>query len=75
MNKEAVRMFATPAECILKDFVEFGDAGWADHEHSPPHQRTHAAEHYAKLIDRNGRYRKGLGMRTVYPSASLQSRT
>jgi hypothetical protein len=58
MNKEAVRMFATPAECILKDFVEFGDAGWADHEHSPPHQRTHAAEHYAKLIDRNGRYRR-----------------
>jgi hypothetical protein len=58
MNKEAVQMFATPAECILKNFVEFGDAVCADHEHSPPHQRTHAAEHYAKLIDRNGRYRR-----------------
>src|SRR5580700_9583321 len=58
MNKEAVQMFATPAECILKDFVEFGDTGCADHEQSPPHQRTHAAEHYAKLINRNGRYRR-----------------
>jgi hypothetical protein len=51
-------MFATPAECILKDLVEFGDTGCADHEQSPPHQRTHAAEHYAKLINRNGRYRR-----------------
>ena len=58
MNKEAVQMFATPAECILKDFVEFGDTGCADHEQSPPHQRTDAAEHYAKLINRNGRYRR-----------------
>jgi hypothetical protein len=58
MNKEAVQMFATPAECILKDFVEFGDTGCADHEQPPPHQRTHAAEHYAKLINRNGRYRR-----------------
>jgi hypothetical protein len=58
MNKKAVQMFATPAECILKDFVEFGETGCADHEQSPPHQRTHAAEHYAKLINRNGRYRR-----------------
>src|SRR5260370_37077274 len=58
MNQEAVQMFATPAECILKDFVEFGDTGCADHQQSPPHQRTHAAEHYAKLINRNGRYRR-----------------
>ena len=58
MNKEAMQMLTTPAECILKDFVEFGDTGCADHEQSPPHQRTHAAEHYAKLIDRNGRYRR-----------------
>jgi len=58
MNKEAVQMFATPAEGILKDFVEFGDTGCAYHEQSPPHQRTHAAEHYAKLINRNGRYRR-----------------
>jgi hypothetical protein len=50
-------MFTTPAERILKDFVEFGDTGCADHEQSPPYQRTDAAEHYAKLINRNGRYR------------------
>ena len=56
MHKEAVQMFATPAECILKDFVEFGDTGCADHEQSPPNQRTHATEHYAKLINRNRRY-------------------
>src|SRR4030081_416557 len=37
---------------------EFGDTGCADHEQSPPHQRTHAAEHYAKLINRSGRYRR-----------------
>jgi hypothetical protein len=52
MDKEAVQMFATPAECILKDFVEFGDTGCADHEKSPPHQWTDAAEHHAKLINR-----------------------
>src|SRR5271157_4348268 len=57
MNKEAVQMFATPAERILKDFVEFGDTGFAGHEQSPPYQRTHAAEYYAKLIDCKGRYR------------------
>ena len=45
-------MFASPTEGILKDFTEFSDTGFADHEQSPPHQRTHAAEHYAKLIDR-----------------------
>src|SRR5580692_5857504 len=50
-------MFAAPAEGTLRDFMEFGDTGCADHEQSPPHQRTHAAEHYAKLINRNGRYR------------------
>ena len=51
-------MFTTPAERILKDFVEFGDTGCADHEQSPLYQRTDAAEHYAKLINRNGRYRR-----------------
>ena len=30
----------------------------ADHDQPPPHQRTHAAERYAKLIDRNGRFRR-----------------
>ena len=68
MNKEAMQMFTTPAECILKDFVEFGDTGCADHEQSPPHQRTHAAEHYAKLINRNGHDTEGSGMQTVYPN-------
>ena len=48
-----MQMFAAPIEGILKDFMEFGETGFADHEQSPPpHQRTHAAEHYAKLIDR-----------------------
>ena len=58
MNKEAMQMFTTPAERILKDFVEFGDTGCADHEQSPPYQRTDAAEYYAKLINRNGRNRR-----------------
>jgi hypothetical protein len=51
-------MFVAPAEGTLKDFMEFGETGCADHEQSPPHQRTHAAEHYAKLIDRNRRYER-----------------
>ena len=49
-------MFAAPAEGTLKHFMEFAETGFADHEQAPPHQRTHAAEHYAKLIDRKGRY-------------------
>src|SRR4029077_13826433 len=36
--------------------MEFGETGFADHEQSSPHQRTHAAEKDTKLIDRNGRY-------------------
>jgi hypothetical protein len=38
----------------LKDAMEFGETGLAGYEQSPPHQRTHAAEHYAKLIDCRG---------------------
>jgi hypothetical protein len=49
--KEAVQMFAAPREAILKDFMEFSDTGFADHEQSPPHQQTYAAERYAKLMD------------------------
>ena len=49
-------MFAAPIEGILKDFMEFTETGFVDHEQAPPHQRTHSAEHYAKLIDRKGRY-------------------
>src|SRR4029077_19559776 len=49
-------MFAAPAEGTLKHFMEFAETGCADHEQSPPHQRTHATEHYAKLINRNRRY-------------------
>jgi hypothetical protein len=56
MNKEAMQMFAAPIEGTLKDVMEFRETGSADHEQSPPHQRTHAAEHYAKLINRSGRY-------------------
>src|SRR5208282_4552435 len=49
-------MFAAPAEGTLKHFMEFAETGFADHEQSPPDQRTHATEHYAKLINRNRRY-------------------
>jgi hypothetical protein len=54
MDKEAVQMFAAPIEGTLKNFVEFGDTGVARHEQTPPHQRTHAAKHDAKLVDRDG---------------------
>src|SRR6202030_4117485 len=49
-------MFAAPAEGTLKHFMEFAETGFADHEQSPPNQRTHATEHYAKLINRYRRY-------------------
>ena len=49
-------MFAAPAEGTLKHFMEFAETGFADHEQSPPNQRTHATEHYAELINRNRRY-------------------
>jgi hypothetical protein len=49
-------MFAAPAEGTLKNFMEFAETGFADHEQSPPNQRTHATEHYAELINRNRRY-------------------
>ena len=51
-----MQVFAAPSEGSLKDFMEFGETGFADHEQSSPHQRTHAAEKDTKLIDRNGRY-------------------
>ena len=41
---------------ILKDFMEFAETGFVDHEQAPPHQRTHSAAHYAKSINRKGRY-------------------
>src|SRR5258708_31053866 len=66
--KEGAEMSALPAEGILKDFTEFSDTGFGDHEQSPPHQRTHAAEHYAKLIDRIRDDTEGSDMRAVYPS-------
>src|SRR5208337_3101851 len=49
-------LFAAPAEGTLKDFMEFAETGFADHEQSPPNQRTHATEHYAELVNRNRRY-------------------
>src|SRR5208337_3414632 len=49
-------MFAAPAEGTLKDFMEFAETGFADHEQSPPNQRTHATEYYAELINRDRRY-------------------
>jgi hypothetical protein len=44
MYKEAVQMFAAPIEGTLKDFMEFAETGFADHEQAPPHQRTHSIE-------------------------------
>jgi hypothetical protein len=49
-------MFAAPIEGNLKDLVEFGETSFAGDEQTPPHQRTDAAEYYAKLIDPSGRY-------------------
>jgi len=56
MDEKAVQVFAAPSEGSLKDFMKFGETGFADHEQTPPNQRTHSAEHYAKLIHRKGRY-------------------
>ena len=56
MNKEAMQMFAAPIEGSLNDLVEFGETSFAGHEQTPPHQRTDAAEYYAKLIDPSGPY-------------------
>ena len=73
MDKEAVQMFATPIESSLKDAMEFGETGFVEHEQSPPNQRTDAAEHYAKLIDRAVDDTEGSGMRPVYPSPQVLS--
>jgi hypothetical protein len=54
MDKEAVQMFVAPIEGTLKNFVEFGHSGVACHEQTPRYQRTHAAKHDAKLVDRDG---------------------
>jgi len=48
------RSLQTPRNLPLSNFVEFGDSGVACHEQTPPHQRTHAAKHDAKLVDRDG---------------------
>jgi hypothetical protein len=45
-----VQVFAAPIEASLKDFMEFGETGFADHEQSSPNQRTHAAEKDTKLV-------------------------
>jgi hypothetical protein len=58
MDEEAVQGFAAPSEGMLKDCMEFGEAGVAGEEQSPPHPRAHAAEHDAKLINRRGGYRR-----------------
>jgi hypothetical protein len=48
--------------------MEFGETGFADHEQSSPHQRTHAAEKDTKLID--PQWTEGSAMRAF--CASLQ---
>jgi len=51
-------VFVAPSEGILKDFMEFGQAGVDGHEQSPPHRRAHTAEYDAKLINCRERYRR-----------------
>jgi hypothetical protein len=52
MDKEAMHMFTVPIEGNLKDTMEFGQTDLAGHKQSPPHQRTHAAEHIRE-VDRS----------------------
>src|SRR5690349_23163984 len=56
MDQETVQVVVAPTEGMLKDCMEFGQAGVAGDEQSPPHQRADAAQHDAKLINRTGRY-------------------
>ena len=54
MDQEAVQVVVAPSEGMLQDLMKLGEAGVAGHEQSPPHQRAHAAERDAKLINRQG---------------------
>ena len=67
-----MQVFAAPIEGSLKDFMEFGETGFADHEQSSPNQRTHAAEKDTKLIDRNGRYGR-FSHAGILPKPTVQS--
>jgi hypothetical protein len=77
MDKEAVQMFAAPIEGTLKNFVEFGDAGVACHEQTPPYQRTHAARNDAERLKRwlhDGRERSSRWRAASEPAASVAPR-
>jgi hypothetical protein len=65
-------VFTAPIEGIQKDFMELGQTGFTDYEQSPPHQRTHAAEHNAKLINYRGRYRR-FRHAALYPRPHVRS--
>jgi hypothetical protein len=67
-----VQVFAAPIEGSPKDFMEFGETGFADHEQSSPHQRTHAAEKDTKLMIAMDDA-EGSAMRAFYPSPQVQS--
>ena len=56
MDNEAVQMFAAPIESSPEGYNGVRRDCFVEHEQSPPNQRTDAAEHYTKLIDRSGRY-------------------
>ena len=51
-------MFAAPIEAILKDFMEFTETGFVDHEQAPPHQRTHSAAPLREVDRLQGTIRK-----------------
>src|SRR5689334_8171577 len=55
MDQEAVQVLVAPTEGKRKDCMEFGERGFTAYEQAPLHQRAHAAEHDAKLINCRGR--------------------
>jgi hypothetical protein len=66
-----MQVFWAPIEGTLKDFMEFGETGFADYEHSPPHQRTHAIE-YDKVDKSQGGDTQGSGVLASYPSPCVR---
>jgi hypothetical protein len=54
MDQEAVQVVVAPSKGALKDCMQFSQRGFTSHEQAPPHQRAHAAEHDAKLINQRG---------------------
>jgi hypothetical protein len=45
-------MFAAPAEGTLKDFMEFAETGFADHEQSPPNVSSRDICEYGLIVQK-----------------------